>query len=166
MYIHVSIYIYIYIPDGTPCCCFVFCFRAKTTSITGVIIRGHDNHDSHPNERSTARRNALLLNIFVHTSRFVRVILAQGPCNLLCIVPILADDPRRESDVYTGVTFKYNGPRPDGTPCFRCCLLLYDMYKYIIYVSLSLSTYIYIYIHTYIHIYIEREGYIDMCIYI
>jgi hypothetical protein len=33
-----------------------------------------------------------------YTSRFVRVILTQGPCNLLCIVPILTDDPRRDSN--------------------------------------------------------------------
>ena len=32
-----------------------------------------------------------------YTSRFVRVILVQGHVNLLCIVPILTDDPRRES---------------------------------------------------------------------
>ena len=30
--------------------------------------------------------------------RFVRVILAQGHANLPCIVPILTDDPRRESE--------------------------------------------------------------------
>ena len=30
--------------------------------------------------------------------RFVRVILAQGHANLPCIVPILTDDPRRESN--------------------------------------------------------------------
>ena len=34
-----------------------------------------------------------------YTSRFVRIILAQGPRNLLCIVPISTDDPRRESRV-------------------------------------------------------------------
>ena len=34
---------------------------------------------------------------FVYTSRIVRVILAQGPCYLLCIVPMLTDDPQRES---------------------------------------------------------------------
>ena len=33
-----------------------------------------------------------------YTSRFARVILAQGHANLLCAVPILTDDPRRESE--------------------------------------------------------------------
>jgi len=34
--------------------------------------------------------------LIVYTSRFVRVILCRGHANLLCIVPILTDDPRRE----------------------------------------------------------------------
>ena len=34
-----------------------------------------------------------------NSSRFVRVILAQGHANLLCIVPMLTDSPRKESKI-------------------------------------------------------------------
>ena len=42
-----------------------------------------------------------------YTSRFVRAILAQGPCYLLCIVPILSDDPRRKNPYIYIHTYKY-----------------------------------------------------------
>ena len=31
--------------------CFLLFFGAKPTSITGVRVRSHDNHDSHPSEK-------------------------------------------------------------------------------------------------------------------
>ncbi len=47
--------------------------------------------------RHKRQRLAKRLSTIVYTSRFVRVILAQGHADLFCIVPILMDDPRRES---------------------------------------------------------------------
>ncbi len=44
------------------------------------------------------QRLAKRLSKIVYTSRFVRVILAQGHADLFCIVPILSDDPKGIQD--------------------------------------------------------------------
>ena len=93
IYIYVYIYIYIFIEHidarcavrsalittrcgkAELCVCvfgflvFVVCFLSgETTSITGVRIRGHDNHDSHPSERLAARGGFLLFNTLFQNS--------------------------------------------------------------------------------------------------
>ena len=49
----------------------------------------------------------------VYTSRVVRVVLAQGPCHIICIVPNLTDDPRRESDLCV---------------CCYCCVIAFMLF--------------------------------------
>ena len=78
---------------------------------------------------------------FSYTSRCVCVCvssLRRGHANILCIAPILTDDPRRES----------------------LGNLYIHMYMYIyiyIYTYVCVYIYIYMYIHICIYIYIERE---------
>ena len=42
-----------------------------------------------------------------YISRLVRVILAQGPCIVLCIIPIITDESRRESAKRSGIVVVY-----------------------------------------------------------
>ena len=75
--------------------------------------------------------------------------LRRGHANLLCIVPILTDDPRRESILYVHVVCTCC-----MYACMYVCMYVYIytyIYAYIIcmhlyvYIDLSLSLYIYIY---------------------
>ncbi len=67
-----------------------FCCGRRAPSNAAVA----DGLPRHKRQRLTQPSGCQTL---VYTSRFVRVILAQGHADLFCIVPILTDDPRRES---------------------------------------------------------------------
>ena len=113
--------------------------------------------------------------------------LRRGHADLLCIVPILTDDPRRESnlDVVVVVVCDFclyvlldNSDRTPMISCMSVCLhlaLSLSLYIYIciyiyIYVYTCTCIYIYIYIYVcmyrYIYIYIERERDVYSCAYL
>ena len=121
---YVCIYIYIYTHTHTYCC--------------------SRDQPRQQLDRSCVWRFLLCISLNLFTLLDLCVSsLRRGHANLLCISPILTDDPRRESSFY----FVYH------IGCIHVCVC----------VSLSLSTYIHI-IHIYLSIYLSLSIYIYMYI--
>ena len=93
---YICIYIYIYI-----CMCVCMCIHiyiyiyVYTHNI--LPLRSASSTRMHLRLDALIAEALLAKPLHMNTSRFVRVILSRGHANLLCIVPILTDDPRRES---------------------------------------------------------------------
>ena len=88
--------------------------------------------------------------------------LRRGHANLLCIVPVLTDDPRRESTTLHYTKLYY-------TTISYYVIVYYSLVLHYIYIYIHTHIRIlYIYIYMYIYIYRERERRIHtyVCVYI
>ena len=108
--------------------------------------------------------------------------LSRGHANLLCIVPILTDDPRRESELIyiyiynitidnnSMISIKHTSNHikhktiNNNTIIIHVYIHMYICIYIYIYVHISLSLYIYIYIH--VHVYLSLSISLSLSIYI
>ena len=124
IYIYICIYIYIYVFVVFP----VF-FGEQRTQRSVSVSRPNSHHISPraPAARSTPRALFTLLGLCVSSSR-------RGRASLLCVVPILADDPQREA------------PGP-----LLLVARLEHVYIYIyIYIYMSLSVHLFMCVYVYV----------------
>ena len=128
MYIHICVYIYIY----TYIHIYIYIYIYRERERDRTVFSSRALRSACAVCRTTNATNSILftlLDLCVSS-------LHRGHANLLCIVPILTDDPRRES------------VQPTAYVC---------TYAYI---------YIYIHMYVYIHIYIHRALSLSLSIYI
>ena len=117
IYIHMCVYIYIYIyihtitiPSlalaprvrGRPCFGARYASSASIHSVSIILYYVYYYCYSYTYiQTCVSIIISIIIIIISYTSRRAHVVLERGHANLLCIVPMLIDDPRRESRIQT-----------------------------------------------------------------
>ena len=117
--------------------CFVDFFWAKPTSNTGVRVRSHDKHDSHPSEMVGSLRSYIAI---INSDKQESIYINSSNTITLVITVIIVTE-LRACDRAVRRAGRAGPPRAAARGARGALIYIY----------------IYIYIYTYIHTYIYRE---------